>query len=61
MNIPNVLGTAFFEEQLWWLLFNYVLVFRKELKEQKVSGEIAVALISLFHIQYKTLQAGQLP
>ena len=24
VNIPKVLGTAFFIEQLWWLLLNYV-------------------------------------
>ena len=29
----------------------YVLVFRKEFKEKKVSGEIALVLISLFHVQ----------
>ena len=26
VNIPKVLGTAFFKEQLRWLLWNYVLV-----------------------------------
>ena len=51
MNIPKGLGTAFFIEQLWWLLLNYVLVFRKEFKEKKLSGEIAFALISLSHVQ----------
>ena len=34
---------------------NYVLVFRKEFKEKKVSGEIAFALIRLFHVQIQTL------
>ena len=24
VNFPKVLGTAFFIEQLWWLLLNYV-------------------------------------
>ena len=51
VNISKVLETAFFIEQLWWLLLNYVLVFRKEFKEKKVSGEIVFALISLFHVQ----------
>ena len=35
------------------LLLNYVSVFRKEFKEKKVSGKIAIALISLFHVQIK--------
>ena len=51
MNILKVLGTAFFIEELRWLLLNYVLVFRKEFKEKKVRGEIAFALTSLFHVQ----------
>ena len=48
MNIPKVLGTAFFIEQFWWLLFN-VLVSERILKKE--SGEIAFDLISLFHVQ----------
>ena len=42
---------SFFIEQLRGLLLNYVLVFKKEFKEKKVSGEIAFPLISLFHVQ----------
>ena len=30
---------------------NYVLVFKKQFKEKKVSGEIAFALIGLKHVQ----------
>ena len=48
MNIPKVLGTAFFIEQFWWLLFN-VLVSERILKKE--SGEIAFDLISLVHVQ----------
>ena len=51
MNIPKVLGTVLFIESLRWLLLNSVLVFIKEFKEKKVSGEIACALISLFLVQ----------
>ena len=50
MNIPKVLGAAFFIEQLQWLLLNYVLVSEKNFKKKKVSGQIA-----------KSKQAGQLP
>ena len=32
-------------------MLNYVLLFKKEFKEKKVSGEIAFTLISLFHVQ----------
>ena len=55
MNIPKVLGTAFFIEQLWWLLLNYVLVSENNFKKNKVSGEIAFELISLFHLQIQEL------
>ena len=48
MNIPNVLGTAFFIEQFQWLLIN-VLVSERILKKE--SGEIAFDLISLSHVQ----------
>ena len=48
MNIPNVLGTAFFIEQFQWLLIN-VLVSERILKKE--SGEIALDLISLSHAQ----------
>ena len=51
MNIPKVLQTIFFIEPLWWLLLISVLIFRKKIKEKKVSAEIAFALISLFHVQ----------
>ena len=33
MNIPNVLGTAFFIEQFRWLFFNYVLESERILKK----------------------------
>ena len=34
VNIPKVLGTAFFIEQFPWLLFNYVLVSERILKKE---------------------------
>ena len=55
MNIPKVLRTASFIEQLRWLHLNYILVFIKEFKAKKVSGEIAFALISLFHVKIQKL------
>ena len=51
MNIPKVLGTAFFVEQFQWLLINYVLVSERILKKE--SREIAFDLISLSHVQIK--------
>ena len=57
VNIPKVLGTAFLQKKRW-LLLNYALVFRKKFKEKKVSGEIALALISLFHVQIQ-IPAGR--
>ena len=54
MNIPKVLGTAFFVEQIWWLFLNYVLVSERILKK-KISGEIDFDLISLFHVQIQEL------
>ena len=50
MNIPKVLATAFFMEQLWWLLLNYVLVSERIFKK-KVGREVAFELISLFQVQ----------
>ena len=50
VNIPRVLGTTFFIEQLQWLLLNYILVLKGLLKK-KVIGEIPFDLISLFHVQ----------
>ena len=47
MNIPKVLKTAFFIEQLQWLLLNYIVVLEKKIKK----GEIAFELISFFHVQ----------
>ena len=44
---PKVLGAAF-------------LVSEKNFLKKKVSGEIAFALISLFHVQIKSLRAGQI-
>ena len=44
MNVPKVFGTAFFTEQL------HSAAFERTLKK-KVSGEIAFALVGLFHIQ----------
>ena len=58
MNIPKVLGTAFFKEQLWWLLLNYVLVSENNFFLKKVSGKIAFELISLFHVQIQELTSG---
>ena len=51
MNIPKVLGTALFMEQLQWLLLNYVLVSENHFLKKKVGDEIAFELISLFHVQ----------
>ena len=51
MNIPKVLGTTFFIEQLQWLLWNYILVSERFFFKNKVIGEIAFDLISLFHAQ----------
>ena len=56
----EVLGAASFIEQLRWLVLNYILVLENNLKKKEVSGEIAFALISLFHYKYKNMQAGQL-
>ena len=50
VNIQGVLGNAFFIEQFGWLLFNYVLVSERILKEE-ISGEIAFDVIGLFHVQ----------
>ena len=50
VSIPKVLGTIFFIEALWWLLLN-MFYYQKEFLKNKVSGEIAFALISLFHVQ----------
>ena len=59
MNIPKVLGTTFFTEQIRWLL--YILVSESFLKK-KVIGEIAFDLSSLFHVQtQEPKKAGQLP
>ena len=54
MNIPKVLGTDIFLEQLQWLLLNYVLVSEKKNLKKKVSGEISFELISLFHVQIES-------
>ena len=35
--------------------------YQKEFVKKKVSGEIAFDVISLFHVQYKSLQDIQLP
>ena len=34
LNIPKALGTAFFKEQLQWLLLNYVLVSERIFKKE---------------------------
>ena len=49
MNIQKVLGAAFFIEQLWWMLLNYVLV--------SGSGEITFDLISLLDVQIQELKS----
>ena len=51
MNIPKVLGTAFFVEHLQWLLLNYVLVSENNF----LNEEIAFELISLFQVQMQEL------
>ena len=49
VNIPKVIATASFMEQIRWLLLNYVLVSDRNFKKE--SREIAFELISLFHVQ----------
>ena len=49
MNIQKVSGAAFFIEQLWWMLLNYVLV--------SGSGEITFDLISLLDVQIQELKS----
>ena len=51
MHTPKFLGTSIFIEQLRWLLLKKVLVSEKNIKKKKVNGEIAFALIDLFHAQ----------
>ena len=60
MNIPKVLRTAF-KEQLWWLLFNQVLVSEKNFKRRKLVERLPLNQLACFMYQYKSLQAGQLP
>ena len=61
VNIPKVLGAAFFIEQLRWLLLNYALVSeKKNLKEKLVEGVLLISL-ACFIYKYKSLQTGQLP
>ena len=48
VHTPKFFGTAFFIEQLWWLLLKYVLVPGKNIYKN-INGEIAFALIGLFH------------
>ena len=55
MNIPKVLGTAFFIETLV-AAFALSFSMRKELLKKKLSGEIAFALIILFHVQIQLPQ-----
>ena len=49
MSNPKVLRTIFSLEQLQWPLLNYVLVSERIFK--KVSAEVPLDLISLFHVQ----------
>ena len=56
MNIPNALGTTTVAASPW-LLLNYVLESERFLKN-KVSGEIAFDLISLFRVQEPTCRSS---
>ena len=38
---------SFFIEQLWWLLLNYVLVFKNKFEEKKVKGDIHIQVAML--------------
>ena len=51
VNIPKVLGTAFFIEQPWWLLLNYVLVPENNFLKIKLVERLLIKLFSLFHVQ----------
>ena len=42
VNIPKVLGTAFFIEQLRWLLLNYALVSEKNFLRRKLVERLAL-------------------
>ena len=57
VNIPKDLATSFFETTPV-AAFDYVLV--PEFLEKKVSRDIAFEFISLFHVQYESLQVCQL-
>ena len=57
MNIPKDLATSFFETTSV-AAFDYVLV--PGFLEKKVSRDIAFEFISLFHVQYESLQVCQL-
>ena len=50
VNIPKVLGTAFFRTILV-AAFELSFSIRKEFLKKEVSGEIAFALINLFQVQ----------
>ena len=50
MNIPKVLGAAFFRI-ISMVAFELSFSIRKELKKKEVSGEIAFALINFFQVQ----------
>ena len=47
VNIPKDLETAFFIEQLWWLLLNYVLVSENNFLKRK-----------MFHVQIQEPTSG---
>ena len=52
VHIPKILGTAFFIEQLWWLLLKSVLVSEKDFLKKKINGEILFKwLVSYTHIR----------
>ena len=61
MIILKVLRTAFFLEQLLWLLLNYVLVSERIFKKESLVGRLPLILLVCFMCKYKSLQAGQLP
>ena len=60
VNVPKVLGTAFFIEQLWWLLLNYVLVSERNFQKRKLVERLPLNKSACFIYKYKRLQVGQI-
>ena len=54
------LGTAFFIEQIQWLLLNWVLVSEKNSEKGKLVERLPLIWVACFMCKYKTLHSGQL-